>query len=136
MILEPLQTLLTLSLKVSDATELQSCATATPVAFVLVSVAGQSSTTSAAAWITRPVVSRTVIRWTQVLTLPQSSTALQVRSMTSMVAPGKTGGCTGSGPKGGCGCGGGRSPILDRFPSESVWTPTVISTGGSEAFWA
>src|SRR5882757_7688868 len=82
------------------------------------------------------IVSRTVIRWTQVPRLPQSSVALQVRSITLMVAPGNTGGCGGSGPSGGCVCGGGRSKILDRFPSESVWVPIVIGTGGTEAFCA
>src|ERR1051325_11842503 len=81
-------------------------------------------------------VSRTVICWTQVLLLPQSSVAVQVRLITFTVAPGNTGGCGGNGPRGGCSCGGGRAVILDRFPSESVWTPTVSGTGGSEAFCA
>src|ERR1051326_5387375 len=65
-------------------------------------------------------VSRTVICWTQVLLLPQSSVAVQVRLITFTVAPGNTGGCGGNGPRGGCCCGGGRAVILDRFPSESV----------------
>src|SRR5437899_2630414 len=37
------------------------------------------------------VVSLTVIRWTQVLRLPQSSVAAQVRSNTLTVRPGRTG---------------------------------------------
>src|SRR5438445_11813116 len=108
---------------------------AAPVTFVLVSEAGHSRTTSGAVMM-GGTVSRTVIRWTQVLRLPQSSVAAQVRSITLTVAPGSTGGCGGCGPKGGCSCGSGKVVILDRFPSESVWVPMVIGTGGTEAFWA
>ena len=110
-----------------------SGARATPVTFVLVSLAGHSRTTSGGATRAGGVVSRTVICWTQMLLLPQSSVALQVRLITFTVAPGRAGGCGGSGPSGGCGWGGGSGVILDRFPSESVWLPTVIGTGGTEA---
>ena len=41
-------------------------------------------------------------RWTQVLVFPQSSVAAQVRSITFTVVPGKTGGCGGNDPSGGC----------------------------------
>src|ERR1051326_7794250 len=109
-----------------------ACTTGTPVTFVLVSVAGHSSTTLDTERV-GGVVSRTVIRCTQVLVFPQSSVAVQVRSITLTVAPGNTGGCTGSGPRGGCCCGGGSAKIFDRFPSESVWTPTVMGTGGLAA---
>jgi hypothetical protein len=56
-------------------------AVATPVALVVVS-AGQSSTKSWGQVITGLVVSRTVIFWTQVLKLPHSSVAVQVRKVT------------------------------------------------------
>src|SRR5436190_3662291 len=98
---------------------LQSVATALPVTLVLVSVAGHSSTTFDVV-MTGGVVSRTLMRWVQLLVLPQSSLPVQVRSMTLTVTPGSTGGCTGNGPSGGCCCGGGRSKIFERFPSESV----------------
>src|SRR5260221_102655 len=81
-------------------------------------------------------VSRTVMRWTQVLRLPHSSVAAQVRSMTFTVAPGNTGGCGGSGPRGGCVCGGGSAVILEKFPIEMVLLPTVICAGGTVAVWA
>ena len=55
-------------------------------------------------------------------------------AITLTMAPGSTEGCGGSGPRGGCSCGRGSAVILDRFPSESVWTPTVIGTGGTDAF--
>src|SRR5215469_16198948 len=106
---------------------------ATPVALVLVS-AGHSSTRSGGAVITGGVVSRTVICWTQVLALPQSSVAVQVRLMILTVSPGKTGGCCGNGPSGGCGCGGGNAKILPRFPSESVCMPTKIGVAGTVSF--
>src|SRR5260221_14265394 len=96
--------------------------------------AGHWRTRSAGTLSDGGVVSLTVIRWTQVLWLPQSSVAIHVRSIKLTVVPGNTGGWGGSGPRGGCSCGGGSAVILDRFPSESVWTPTVMGTGGTEAF--
>ena len=56
-----------------------SVAVATPVLVVLVS-AGQSNVTSAGQVITGLVVSWTVISWSQLLLLPQASTANQVRT--------------------------------------------------------
>src|SRR5262245_23992321 len=100
------------------------------------SVAGHSSKRSGGIASVGGLVSVTVLRWTQVLEFPQSSVAVQVRSITLTVAPGGTGGCGGNGPSGGCGCGAGSSVIFERFPSESVWTPTVIGTAGTVAFCA
>src|SRR5512143_3484115 len=93
-----------------------SVAVATPFRLVLVS-AGHSRSASAGQTRAGGAVSRTVIRWTQELWFPQVSVALQVRSNTLMVAPGSTGGCGGSGPRGGCSCGGGRAMIFERFPT-------------------
>jgi hypothetical protein len=59
-----------------------STAVAAPVTFVLVSVAGHSSTTSAGQVITGGVVSTTVIVCTQLALLPQASDAVQVRRIT------------------------------------------------------
>src|SRR5690349_18239581 len=127
--LVPPQPLLTVSLQVI-VTELQaSVAVATPVLLVDVSL-GHSSTRSVGTSNEGGLVSRTVICCTQVLLLPQASVAVQVRLITLVVLPGKTGGWVGNGPKGGWVCGGGSGPIFDRFPSESVWTPTLIGTGG------
>ena len=109
-----------------------SVAVATPVLFVEVS-AGHSRTRSAGTVRAGGVVSLTVICCTQVLLLPQASVAVQVRLITLIVLPGKTGGCGGSGPSGGCCCGGGSGNIFDKFPRESVWTPMVIGTGGFAA---
>src|SRR6516164_1276969 len=80
--------------------------------------------------------SRTVICCTQLLWLPQLSVAVQVRLIKLIVEPGNAGGCCGNGPNGGCCCGGGIGKILERFPSESVWLPTVIGTGGLATVWA
>src|SRR5439155_20895628 len=93
-----------------------SSATATPVTLVLVS-AGHSRTTSGGAEMTGGVESRTVMRWTQVLWLLQSSVAVQVRSIKFTVrpGPGMPGGCgrgVGGGANGGCCCGCGSVPIL------------------------
>ena len=96
-------------------------------------MAGHSRTTSGGTVMAGGVVSRTVIRWTQVLWLLQSSVAVQVRSIKFTVRPGRTGGCggrVGGGPSGGCCCGGGSVVILFRFPIEIVLLPTVIDSGG------
>src|SRR5438874_931014 len=87
-------------------------------------------------FVERPggTVSRTVICWTHVLWLLQSSVAVQVRLMTLMVAPDKTGGCGGRGPSGGCSCGGGRMVSLLRLPIEIVLLPTVMGSGGFRTF--
>src|SRR5262249_49563084 len=104
-----------------------------PVRLVVVS-AGQSRTRSAGMLSIGGVESLTVICWTQVLWLPQSSIAVQVRLITLMTAPGGTDGCGGSGPSGGCCCGGGSGPHLERLPIEIVLLPTLIGSGVGRAF--
>src|SRR5437762_12427483 len=84
--------------------------------FVPVS-AGHSRTKSGGTVSAGGVVSRTVMRWTQVLWLLQSSVAVQVRSIKFTVRPGPVipGGCgsgVGGGPSGGCCCGAGSVLIL------------------------
>src|SRR5439155_10455633 len=79
------QLLVTESLKLRLTEPQPSWAAATPVALVLVS-AGHSSTRLGGQVIVGGVVSRTEMVWMQLLRLPQSSMAVQVRAMT-LVAP-------------------------------------------------
>src|SRR6266550_8453313 len=84
--------------------------------------------------MTGGIVSRTVMRWTQVLWLAQSSVAVQVRSIKLTVRPGPVipGGCgggVGGGPNGGCCCGGGSGLILFAL-IEIVLPPMEICSGG------
>src|SRR5437879_1814526 len=104
----------------------------TPVTLVLVSVAGHSRT-MAGAKITGGAVSRTVIRWTQVVRLLQSSVAAQVRSITFIVTPGGSGGCGGSGPSGGCTWGGGSGSTLFAL-IEIVLLPIEMGSGAGRNF--
>src|SRR5881397_3432255 len=101
---------------------------------MLVSGAGHSRTTSGGAVMTGGVESRTVMRWTQVLWLLQSSVAVQVRSIKFTVrpGPGMPGGCgggVGGGPNGGCCCGGGSVLILFAL-IEIVLLPMETCSGG------
>src|SRR5437867_550622 len=80
------------------------------------------------------VASITVMRWTQVLWLLQSSVAVQVRSIKFTVRPGPVmpGGCgggVGGGPNGGCCCGGGSVLILFAL-IEIVLLPMETCSGG------
>ena len=59
---------------------------ATPVALVPVLVVGHSSTTFAGIESVGLIVSLTVMVWTQLATLPQSSVAVQVRAI-NLVPP-------------------------------------------------
>src|SRR5882672_1793277 len=110
-----------------------SGARAEPVLLVEV-FPGQSSTTSAGTLRNGGDVSLTVIRWTQVRVLPQSSVASQVRSTTLTVAPGSTGGCGGNVPSGGCCWGEGNGFILFKFPIEMVLLPTLMASGVLRTF--
>src|SRR6185436_119312 len=64
-----------------------------------------------------------VIRWAHVLRLPQSSVAAHMRSNTLTRTPGGIGGCVGSGPRGGCGCGGGIVDIRTTHISTITRSP-------------
>src|SRR5881409_2118877 len=96
--------------------------------------AGHSRTRSSGTVIAGGVVSRTMMRWTHVLWLLQSSVAVQVRSIMFTVRPGPgiPGGCgggVGGGPNGGCCCGGGNALILFAL-IEIVLLPMVTCSGG------
>src|SRR4051794_5979833 len=114
-----------------------SWAMAIPVTFVLVSVAGHSRVIFGGTVMAGGVVSRTVIRCTQVLWLLQLSLAVQVRSMRLMVRPRRGGALVwmGGGPKGGCGCGVGNGLILFAL-IEIVLLPMEMSCGGLSTFAA
>src|SRR6266550_1012016 len=92
------------------------------------------STILLGAQMTGGVESRTVMRWTQVLWLLQSSVARHVRSIKFTVrpGPGMPGGCGGGfggGPRGGCCCGAGSGLILFAL-IEIVLLPMETCSGG------
>src|SRR5262245_42103448 len=78
----PPQLVVTTSLQVIVTAPQPSCALAEPQALVPVFVQGHSNTTSAGAVMVGLIVSRTVMVWTRLVLLPQSSVAGQVRPIT------------------------------------------------------